>query len=539
MVPLKYFALGFLILVTGNLIAQFSDEFNRYNQLFPDDDKIRINYQTDVDIEIVNNEIEIKMTTLEEELYLNASAGHYSEQSIPFSTFYELTDIEASSFSFQNDKYKQIKVKDFKTKDDINGTAFYDDSKRVSFIYSNLHKGSKSTLLYKETIKDPRLLKPFFFGYFSSVLSSSLVITADKNITMEFKEFNTENIDLSFTKKEKNGNIIYHWVAKNIDKYESEDNSSNFRNYLPHIVPIIKSYNIKGKQVNLLNNVDGLYGWYYSLVKDVNKGKPNVELVKLVNSLTAGKETEIEKVRSIYYWVQQNIKYVAFEYALGGFVPRKANDVFLKKYGDCKDNSSILQQMFKIAGIKSYLTWIGTRDIPYTYGGVPTPSSANHMIITYINDSLTYFLDATGRYHSLGLPTSFIQGKEALISIDADNYEIKEVPVIIAENNFISDSINLEIEDATLSGKGIIYTNGYFKTTFFEMLEHQESSTELDNFYNLNLGKGSNKFLIVDFNETNKFDYDKDFIVDYSFNINDYVLLAGDEMYVNLNLTKY
>ena len=54
------------------------------------------------------------------------------------------------------------------------------------------------------------------------------------------------------------------------------------------------------------------------------------------------KETELEKVKAIYYWAQKNVKYVAFEYALGGFVPRDANDIYSKKYGDCKDNSSIM-----------------------------------------------------------------------------------------------------------------------------------------------------------------------------------------------------
>jgi len=48
--------------------------------------------------------------------------------------------------------------------------------------------------------------------------------------------------------------------------------------------------------------------------------------------------------------------------------------------------------------------------------------------------------------------------------------------------------------------------------------------------------KGNNKFLIDAITETNKYDYDKDLIIDYTFNINDYAKILGDEIYINLNL---
>ena len=79
-----------------------------------------------------------------------------------------------------------------------------------------------------------------------------------------------------------------------------------------------------------MDGVEGLYSWYYSLVENINKEETDPALIKLVEELTKGKESDIEKVKAIYYWTQQNIKYIAFEYALGGFIPREANEVFQK-----------------------------------------------------------------------------------------------------------------------------------------------------------------------------------------------------------------
>lgn len=535
----KFIVVCVFMLINICAIAQYSDEYYHYKKLFPNDEVIRLNYQTEIEIKESNGEIKISSTTYEESIYLNASASHYSEQSIPFSKFYDLTEIKASTYVYDNGKYKQLKVKDFKIKDDISGSAFYDDDKSMSFIYNNLQEGSKTDLYLEEEINDPHFLKKFFIGYYWQVVKSSLKITVDECIDLDFIEFNTDSIDLSFDKYEKNGKIIYQWNSGNFEKYKPEENSRNFTATVPHIVPYIKSYESKGKRVYLLNDIQGLYNWYYELIEDVNKDKPSTELVQLTQELIKDKPSDIEKVRAIYYWVQQNIKYVAFEYGLGGFVPRNANDIFNKKYGDCKDNSSILQEMLKIAGIKSYLTWIGTRDILYTYSEVHTPAADNHMILTYISDSDTCFLDATSRHQKLELPTHFIQGKEALISIDKDKFEVIETPVIDAEESYINDSVHLNIEGQTLTGSGSITVDGYYKISFYSLLETEKSATDLKEFYNLNLQKGNNKFLISDFNEYNKFDYDKEFKVDYSFKIDDYIHTADNEMYINLNLSKH
>jgi len=66
-------------------------------------------------------------------------------------------------------------------------------------------------------------------------------------------------------------------------------------------------------------------------VETINQDEVDSELRNIVDELTKDKSSNVEKVRAIYYWVQENIKYIDFEYALGGFIPREANNVFKKK----------------------------------------------------------------------------------------------------------------------------------------------------------------------------------------------------------------
>ena len=532
----KFSITAFFLLIVISLNAQYSAEFLKYSKLHPEEARIRLQQETVITIEIGKNGLEINQEFLEEDLYLNESATYNSKEQLSFSSFFELNEIEASSFSFENNKYVEKKVEKFTKKDDLNG-SFYDDTKKLNYVYPNLKKGSKSKLNYSQKIKNPRFLMPFYFGEYYPIKKNKVVIIADKEVNLEFRKFNISDDKIKFTKEEKRKKVIYTWLLNNQIAYEYESNAPSFKTFLPHIVPIITSYKSKKETKKVLGEISDLYGWYYSLVKDINIEDPNKELVALVTKITANKKTELEKVKAIYYWAQKNIKYIAFEYALGGFIPRESNEVFRKKYGDCKDNSSILYRMLEIAGIKGNLTWIGTRKIPYTYKEAPTPIVDNHMILSYENNGRTYYLDATGRYIKFGIPTSFIQGKEALVSYGKD-FKIKKVPVVDAKKSTIADITNIKIENGSVLGSSKTTVSGYTKIDFFQSLENVKTQTKLKQFYNSMFEKGNNKFLISSFKETNKYHYDNDFTVAYDFEIKNYSKKLGDEIYINLNLNK-
>lgn len=517
--------------------AQFTKEFNALKEKYPEASSIRLNDEVKIYVKLKNNELEIKQHFLEEDLFLDESATYASKSSLDFSSFFELESVEATSYQYKDGKYKAFEVEDFKEKDELDN-SFHDDTKSLNFIYPNLAKGSKTKLQYTEIVKNPRFLSPIYFGNFYPIKKKKATLIADKEINLRFQEFNTESYTITFTKEEKRGTNIYSWEITDVDEIKYESRVPTYKKILPHIVPIITSYKTKEKEINVLGDVSDLYNWYYSMVKDINLQPTDNDLINLVNDITKDCSTNLEKVRALYYWTQQNIKYIAFEYALGGFIPREANDVFYKKYGDCKDNSSILYEMLKIAGLKGHLTWIGTRAIPYSYSELPTPMVDNHMILAYKEADKTYFLDATGRYLPLEMPSSFIQGKEALIGDGEDKFNVEIVPIMEPKTNSYIEQSVIEIKDNELIGNAETSLSGYYKIDFFNQLESKNSNKELKEYYTSKLRKGSNKFIVETFEEINKYSYDNDFKIKFSYNIKDYAKQLGDEIYINLNLNR-
>ena len=228
---------------------------------------------------------------------------------------------------------------------------------------------------------------------------------------------------------------------------------------------------------------------------------------------------------------------VAFEDSLGGMVPREASLVCSRRFGDCKDMASTLVEMIRAAGLEAYKTWIGTRDIPYSFTDVPSPMSTNHMICTYMENGEAHFLDATGKDAPFDFFTSMIQGKEAFVGIGPGKFEILKVPVMDTDKNEFIDSTYLTIDNTEIKGTGYLRARGYEKIITGRRLMNYENKEKQDLLVEL-LQKGNNKFRVDSSSFDNLNDRDKDLGIRYKFEINDYLQKNDKDVYFNMQLEK-
>jgi hypothetical protein len=318
---------------------------------------------------------------------------------------------------------------------------------------------------------------------------------------------------------------------------KNEDDSPSYRYYAPHVVAYVKSYQGTKGKINVLSGIDDLYQWYQGHTRDINK-ESSVELREVVEEIRKNAASELDVVKNVFYWVQDNIRYIAFEQGMRGHVPHSGSYVCEKRYGDCKDMANIIVNMLELAGIKSYHTWIGTRDIPYTYTEFPTPIVDNHMIATYISkDNQYYYLDATSNYTPFGYPSSMIQGKEALIAKSPTQYELKVVPELSRDLNEMTDSVFVKLSGHDMIGNGSCFMGGYPKIFAGYQLDLGSEQEIKQNVTKL-IGKGNNKFYLDSYHVSNLLDRSLPTGVEYTFRLADYYQDTGDEIYVNLNLTK-
>jgi hypothetical protein len=286
----------------------------------------------------------------------------------------------------------------------------------------------------------------------------------------------------------------------------------------------------------VLDDVSLLHKYYQGFVNNLNK-KECLDLKKITEEITKDKTSEEEKIKSIFYWVKDNIKYVAFENGYEGFIPREANLVFERKFGDCKDMANIIVSMASYANVKDVnLCWIGTREIPYSYSELATPAVDNHMIAAYKKGDEYIFLDATDRETRYGLPTSFIQGKEALIN-NGTEFKIVKVPVVEAKKNQVDDLVKVQIKEGKLIGNGRMVFNGFNRSMTLMQIGDASGKTRFEMIKSLVL-KGNNKFNLNTYQEENIGNRDLPYNVNYDFELDNYLIKVEKELYINPYLHK-
>ena len=185
------------------------------------------------------------------------------------------------------------------------------------------------------------------------------------------------------------------------------------------------------------------------------------ELKQQVATLTAGRNTQLEKMQAIARFVQDNIRYVAIELGIGGFQPHPAPEVFSHRYGDCKDKATLTRSMLHEVGIDSYAVVINdergvvTRDTPPHNG-------FNHMIVAVklpeglVDPSLVavlqhpklgrlLYFDPTDEITPFGQIRGELQDNYALL-VTPDGGELLPLPMQLPAMNSIERTAKLTID---------------------------------------------------------------------------------------------
>lgn len=460
-----------------------------------------------------------------------------SRYKIYHSGYSELVQLEASTkVPAGKGKYRNVKVQDFKTATSTQDNVFYDDNKETSFDFPNLVQDAIGHVSYKLRHKDVHLLMPFYIPDHLPVQKAVFRVEVPDGIYVKYRVQNDPKNLLRFTEEKKQKSTFYTWTVQNYKPEDFYGDAPSFRHYLPHVILQVTAYDSEKGKIPFLSNLDDLYKWNYSFTKELNRNA-DPALSKLTDSLVKETNDPIKKATLIYKWVQNHIKYIAFENGLEGFRPRQAAEVYTKRYGDCKDMSSILTQMLNMAGLNAYYTWIGTRDLPYRYSEVPLPIVDNHMITALKIADKWYFLDATNPLVTMDLPPSGIQGKEALVAIGENDYKILVVPVASSESNIIVDSTFISFTDQGIKGLQKVDYTGYFGQDIYSAIRYR-SEKEKEDYVKSRMGKGSNKFILGKYEIIQANPSKNHAKISAEFEIPDYSKKVGSEYFINLNLEK-
>ncbi len=121
----------------------------------------------------------------------------------------------------------------------------------------------------------------------------------------------------------------------------------------------------------------------------------NGDLGKRVQALTTGHARASDKLAAIFYWLEDNIRFVAVELGVSAYRPRSASQVLGSRYGDAKDLCVLLAAMLRDAGIPARLAFLESGTARKISDRLPVPRHLTHCIVVAEADGRTFYLDPT------------------------------------------------------------------------------------------------------------------------------------------------
>jgi len=471
----------------------------------------------------------IEVEVNEEELYLSLSPnGDYVKRNY----YDDYRSIEA--YKILSEKNKAI------AHDKVCGhiedkSIFYSDAKVCAYYFKFRNIGQVVKFQGRKKVLDARYLTKVFLQTPLFNKQRTIVFKIPKHIEIELMEMNFDGYNIEKKEETKADHTIITYTVNEFKAFSNESNTPSFLHFVPHVLILTKWQTIDGKRESILSNTQELYNWYIDLKSGVTNDPKKIEPVVKEILQKIKTPTDKEKIELLFYWVQDNIKYIAFEDGIAGFKPEDAHTVLYNRYGDCKGMSNLLKEMLSIAGFDARLTWVGTRRIPYDYS-IPSLAVDNHMVCSIMLADTTLVLDATEPFQHIDYVGERLQGQQVLIE-DGASYLIKKLAIENIDINLIEEQIDFEIdtENKLLVGKGIKKLNGESKKKlkmFTDAIAKEKNKQLME--YVINNGDSKNYELV----KVVDFDRKRPAEIEYTCQLDHQIQQFNDKWYVDLDASK-
>jgi hypothetical protein len=419
----------------------------------------------------------------------NRDGEKLTKISIPYSKLIKVSKIEACIKDNSGNIIKELEKSEIKVKSAISDYSLYEDDYVKEFTLK--HNSYPYSICYSYEVQQHEYLSIDYWlpviDWNTPTLKAVLNVEVPKGFIISYRSQFTDSFDIDSTDLI----IKYRWSASYKNLIEPETSSPNLSTFLPYvkIVPGDFIYDSPGSFVSWYK-----YGqWNNHLLKGLSD-LPEIEKNKILDIIIGVKDT-VERIRRLYYYLQDRTRYIDITIETGGLKPYPASYVAENKYGDCKALSNYFKSVLEVAGIKSFYTKVNA-GAQITEIDKSFPSQQfNHIIlcVPVANDSI--WLDCTSDM-PFGYLGTFSQSRDAFI-IDEDRSHFTRTPALSYDDVLEIRKVTFRqnIQNQTIGIFSNTYRGEKYETYFY--LSNSVSETDRSRIFRNNIVKGG--YELIDF----------------------------------------
>ncbi len=312
----------------------------------------------------------------------------------------------------------------------LSGYSLYEDY-RVK-IYDPKYAAAPFTVEFSSEISyDGLLTYPTWILYEDfnvSVEESKLTVIAPEKLKIRSLQ---RNLNIPEKVSYENGTTIHEWTVLSLPALRKETYSFPLITISPCIYLAPSDFRIGGYEGNCDTWTN--FGLWIKKLGE-NRTILDEQTILRLKSMVAGESSEMEKVRMLYSYMQNKVRYVSIQVGIGGWQPFDAKTVEKVSYGDCKALANYMKSLLDAVGIKSYYTLAEAgENAPSMIEEFPS-NQFNHAILCVPMKSDTVWLECTDQLIPFGFLGTFTDDRKVLLISDAGGTVVKTKEYTLTDN---------------------------------------------------------------------------------------------------------
>jgi hypothetical protein len=304
---------------------------------------------------------------------------------------------------------------------------------------------------YSYTVKG---WNPIFNGRYSSFFSTGFgvpvynifyKIICPQNRPLNIKYFNEKNQTVSAIA---GANRVFEWSNTNIRPLKLQDKVPGW--YDPYPQFMVSEY-ASWKEVN---------DWALKIYPKQVAASP--ALVKIIKNISNENKTTAGQIKAALRFVQDDIRYMAFEMGEHSHRPAAPSKVLSQRFGDCKEKSYLLCTMLRAMNIAADPVLINTTYKKTMAGWLPSPNNFDHMVLRAFNGKEWLYFDPTISYQRGDIEHIFFPDYQMALVICDTTTALTTLPF----KNVNSVSVSNEFTAQAMYGEGSLKVTTINKGSF-------------------------------------------------------------------------
>lgn len=448
-----------------------------------------------------------------------------------FHEFYDgnmkLGSVQAVIYDSEGKVYEKVKPSDIKDYSATSSGSIYEDSRQK--YYRPQVRDFPYTVEYEFEFSYDGL---FNMPYWAPVQGFDLGVEKSvfRLITPPFfgVKYLEKNLDSGVQISEEPKQIVYEWRVTNLLPVESEEYSPRPDEFMPWVYTAPVEFEISGYSGNMSDWKS--FGFWQLQLLEGRDIVPEETVMKILN-LVSNIDSDRERVKAVYKYVQEKTRYVSIQEGIGGWQPMSAAEVDKNGYGDCKALSNYTMALLKVIGIKSHYTKVRAARYPVDIMEEFVSNQSNHVFLCVPVEGDTIWLECTSQTSPFGYIGNFTDNRKVLLVTEEGG------KIVRSEKYGQEENLQLTTAVVRMNADNSCHVEA---TTLCKGLQFDNISGRLNSSYEENERWLYNNIDLLDFHIENfKFSSEPDKPVAEAYQeltVNNYSTRTGKRCFVQLNL---